>query len=59
MKDDEIITEVRRNRARLFRECGGTLEGLFARLKELEKARERPVVKLPRRRPAKRTAKPA
>ena len=37
VEDDEIIAEVRRVRAKIFHECGGTLEGLFARLKELEK----------------------
>jgi hypothetical protein len=37
MKDDEIVSEVRRVRAEIFAECGGTLDGLYARLKKSEK----------------------
>jgi len=36
-EDDEIVAEVRRARERIFRDSGGTLEGLYERLKELEK----------------------
>ena len=45
-EDDEIVAEVRRVRAKIFQECGGTLEGLYARLKELEKNETRPVLSL-------------
>jgi hypothetical protein len=34
--DDEIVAEVRRSRAEFLKSCGGTLEGVLARLKELE-----------------------
>ena len=34
--DDEIVAEVRRARAEFLKSCGGTLEGVLARLKELE-----------------------
>ena len=46
VEDDEIVAEVRRVRARIFQECGGTLEGLYARLKELEKKETREVLSL-------------
>ena len=46
VEDDEIVAEVRRVRAKIFQECGGTLEGLFARLKELEKNETREVLSL-------------
>ena len=42
--DDEIVAEVRRARARIFRDSGGTLDGLYGRLKELEKAEMRQLV---------------
>ncbi len=51
VEDDEIVAEVRRVRAKIFQECGGTLEGLFARLKELEKKETRQVLSLAPRRP--------
>lgn len=50
-EDDEIIAEVRRVRAKIWQECGGTLEGLFARLKELEKTEAREVLSLAPRPP--------
>ena len=53
VEDDEIVAEVRRVRAKIFQECGGTLEGLYARLKELEKKETRQVLSL-----APRQAKP-
>ena len=46
VEDDEIVAEVRRVRAKIFQECGGTLEGLYARLKELEKKETREVLSL-------------
>ncbi len=52
VEDDEIVAEVRRVRAKIFQECGGTLEGLYARLKELEKKETRQVLSLTPR-PAK------
>ena len=51
VEDDEIIAEVRRVRAKIFQECGGTLEGLYARLKELEKKETREVLLLTPRPP--------
>ena len=51
VKDDEIVAEVRRVRAKIFQECGGTLEGLYARLKELEKKETREVLLLTPRPP--------
>ena len=50
-EDDEIIAEVRRNRAELLESCGGTLEGLFARMQEFQAQETRPVVTLSPRRP--------
>ncbi len=38
MKDDPIVREVRRNRAALLREAGGTLAKLFEKIREWEKA---------------------
>jgi hypothetical protein len=49
--DDEIVAEVRRVRAKIFQECGGTLEGLYARLKELEKKETRQILSLAPRPP--------
>ena len=45
-EDDEIVADVRRARERLWRESGGTLDldGLFARLKAIEKQAARPMV---------------
>ncbi len=51
MKEDEIVAEVRRVRAELFAECGGTLDGLYARLKKTEKKYARRLVSPPPRRP--------
>ena len=51
VEDDEIVAEVRRVRAKIFQECGGTLEGLYARLKELEKKETREVLSLAPRPP--------
>lgn len=48
--DDQIIDEVRRNRERLLRDCGGTLDGAFEALKGTERSECREVVKLPPRR---------
>jgi len=60
MKDDEIISEVRRVRAEIFAECGGTLDGLYARLKKAEKKHaDRLVSPPPRRPPAPRKASSA
>ena len=58
VEDDEIVAEVRRVRAKIFQECGGTLEGLYARLKELEKKETREVLSLAPRppKPLKRKA---
>ena len=42
--DDEIVAEVRRARERIFRDSGGTLDGSYARLKELEKIDTRHIV---------------
>ncbi len=36
--DDEIVREVRRIRAQIFREAGGTLESYFKYIKQREKA---------------------
>ena len=46
LEDDEIVAEVRRVRSKIFQECGGTMEGLYARLKELEKKETRQVLSL-------------
>ena len=46
---DEIVAEVRRNREKLLSDAGGTLEGLYAKLKKLESQESRRVVKLPPR----------
>ena len=46
MKDDEIVRQVRRARAKIFRECGGTLEGLFAHLKKWEREHPERIVSL-------------
>ena len=51
VEDDEIVAEVRRVRAKIFQECGGTLEGLYARLQELEKKETREVLTLAPRSP--------
>lgn len=48
---DEIVEEVRRVRARIFEASGGTLDLLYARLKELEGLEARPTVSLPPKRP--------
>lgn len=55
-KDDEIIAEVRRARAQILKECGGTLEGVFARMIELQKKHADRLVSFPPRRlrPSKR-----
>ena len=50
-QDDEIVAEVRRVRAKIFQDCGGTLEGLYARLKALEKEETRQVLSLAPRPP--------
>ena len=51
VEDDEIIAEVRRVRSKIFHESGGTLEGLYARLKELEREETRQVLSLAPRPP--------
>jgi hypothetical protein len=51
MKDDEIVSEVRRVRAEIFKECGGTLDGLYTRLKKSEKKHKARLVSPPPRRP--------
>ena len=43
-EDDEIVAEVRRARERIFMDSGGTLDGLYARLKDLEKREVRQIV---------------
>ncbi len=53
MERDEIVEEVRAIRRRLLEEAGGTLDGLFAMLKEEEGRSKEKVVSLPRRRPQK------
>lgn len=45
---DPILEEVRLNRERLIKASGGTLDSLFAFLKECERNESRPVVKLPK-----------
>lgn len=47
--EDWIIEEVRRNREQLLRDVGGSIDALCDALKELERAQQRPVVKLPPR----------
>jgi hypothetical protein len=49
--EDEVMSELRRVRERIFEEAGGTLEGLYAMLKKLEASESAPVVNLPPRRP--------
>ena len=44
MRDDPIVTEVREARAKLMAECGYDLDGLFVRIKELEKQHPERVV---------------
>lgn len=56
--EDEIVAEVRRAREAFLKRCGGTLEGLFAKLEELEKAETRTFVSYPPRRLATSTAAP-
>jgi hypothetical protein len=51
-EDDDVIKEVRRVREQMFKAAGGTLEGLYKTLKELEKNETVPVVNLPPRRPS-------
>lgn len=51
-EDDDVIKEVRLVRERMFKAAGGTLEGLYKTLKELEKKETVPVVNLPPRRPS-------
>jgi hypothetical protein len=46
---DLIIDEVRRNREQLLRASGGSIDELFAVLKDAERKESRPVVKLPPR----------
>jgi hypothetical protein len=46
---DPIIDEVRRNREQLLRASGGSMDELFAALKEAERKESRSVVKLPPR----------
>jgi hypothetical protein len=48
-QDDEIVAEVRRARAEFYERCGGTLEGLFAKLREFEKKETRRLVSYPPR----------
>ena len=48
-QDDEVIKEVRRARQQMLAESGGTLEGLFKLLKELETKETLPVVNRPPR----------
>lgn len=48
---DPIVEEVRAIRARLLKEAGGTLEGLFATLQASEAKRGAPLVTLPPRAP--------
>jgi hypothetical protein len=56
--DDEIIREVRRARRKVFEEAGGTLDGLFKMLKDLEKKETLPVVNMPPRKASPSVAKP-
>ena len=48
--NDPILEEVRRNREELLRAAGGSIDALYASLKESEQSEQRPVVKLPPRR---------
>jgi hypothetical protein len=52
-EDDEIVAEVRRARDRIFRDSGGTLDGLYARLNELEERETRQLVSPEPRRTAR------
>lgn len=47
--EDQIISEVRRNREQLLRTSGGCIDELFAALKGAERLESRPIVKLPPR----------
>lgn len=46
---DDLLGEVRRNRAALLHAAGGTLDGLYALLKDREAAESRPIARGPRR----------
>ncbi|MFO0829117.1 MAG: hypothetical protein U0572_13340 [Phycisphaerales bacterium] len=46
---DQIIDEVRRNREQLLRASGGSIDTLFAAIKDAEAKESRPVIKLPSR----------
>jgi len=48
-RNDPLLDEVRRNRERLLRTCGGSLDSLYELLAHGEAKETRPVVKLPRR----------
>jgi hypothetical protein len=56
-EDDDIVAEVRRARERIFRDSGGTLDGLYGRLKELEKTDTRQFVSPEPRRAVRRETK--
>lgn len=51
MAGDEIVEEVRAVRQQIFQQAGGTLEGLFAMLKELESKEHGKLVSYPPRKP--------
>jgi hypothetical protein len=46
---DQIIEEVHLNREQLLRDAGGSIDALCDSLRKLERAEQRPVVKLPLR----------
>ena len=57
LEDDEIVAEVRQARDRILRDAGGTLDGLYSRLKALEKQDTRQLVSPEPRRAAPRETK--
>ncbi len=46
---DEILDELHRVREQMLQEAGGTLEGLFAKIREAEAQETRPLVSRPPR----------
>lgn len=50
MPNDDLLEELHRTRAMLLAEAGGTIDGLVAKLKELEAQEQRRIVKLPPKR---------
>jgi len=50
MRKDPIVEETRKWRAQMYKEAGGTLEGLFHYLQEAQKTQTNPVVSWPLKR---------